>query len=191
VVGLWQLGCSLTGKPLGGRAELALPEPSYMDRFKHLMPGALRFNQPEHRLIFAKSTLDLPLVTADPAALRLTREQCERELDALGFEGPFRDRVGALALHSSGGVRTLAEVATQLHTSARTLKRRLGELGTSYSEIRDAERQRRALTLLRTTTLPMEEIADRLGYTDVANFGRAFRRWTGRTPGAVRQEPVS
>lgn len=193
VVGLWQLGCTLTGQKLSGRAELALPEPSYVGRWKGVMPGALRFDQPEHRLLFDASELALPLVTADPAALLLTREQCERELDALGFEGPFRDRVSALVLHGSGGVRTLAEVAAQLHTSARTLKRRLAELGTSYSEIRDAARQRRSLTLLRTTSLPLDEIADRLGYTDVANFGRAFRRWTGRTPGAIRQggEPLS
>ncbi len=187
IVGIWQLGCTLTGRQLRGSAEVAMPEPPYIARFKSVMPGALRFDQPEHRLVFDKATLDLPLVTADPAALRLTREQCERELDALGFAGPFRQRVRALALAGSGGARAIEEVAAQLHVSSRTLKRRLAELGTSYSQILDDERKRRALVLLRTTSLTTEAIADRLGYSDVANFSRAFRRWTGRTPGSVRR----
>jgi AraC-like DNA-binding protein len=189
IVGLWQLGCTLTGQQLSGGADVAMPEPPYIARFKSVMPGALRFGRPENRLLFDARTLELPLVTADSAALLLTREQCERELDALGFAGPFRERVRALALHGGGGVRTLPEVAAQLHVSARTLKRRLADLRTTYSHILDEERKRRSLALLRNTSLTLDEIADRLGYSDVANFSRAFRRWTRRTPGAVRRGP--
>lgn len=141
-----------------------------------MAPGAIRFERPAHRFVFDAETLRLPFASADPVALALTREQCERELDALGFAGSLRQRVGALALHGGGGARSLADIAAQLHVSARTLKRRLAELGTSYWQILDAERKRRALALalLRDTTLPLEEIAERLGYSDVANFGRAF-----------------
>lgn len=187
IVGIWQLGCTLTGRQLSGSAELAMPEPPYIARFSSVMPGALRFDRPANRLLFDADVLALPLMTADPAALLLTCEQCERELEALGFVGPFLKRVRALALRGSGGVRSIEEVAAQLHVSARTLKRRLSEQKTSYSQILDEERKRRALTLLRTTSLSVEEIAERLGYSDVANFGRAFRRLTQRTPGAVRQ----
>jgi AraC-like DNA-binding protein len=187
IVGLWQLGCTLTGRQLSGSADVAMPEPGYIRRFKGVMPGAVRFDQPEHRLVFDAGTLDLPFVTADPAALLMTREQCERELDALGFAGPFCERVRALALRGAGGARALDEVAAQLHVSTRTVKRRLAALATSYSQILDEERERRALALLRTTMLTMDEIAERLGYSDVANFGRAFRRWTGSTPGKIRQ----
>jgi AraC-like DNA-binding protein len=189
IVGLWQLGCTLTGRQLGGRADVAVPEPDYLRRFKSVMPGMVRFGQPENRLWFDADTLALPFVTADAAALAMTREQCERELDALGFEGPFADRVRSLSLHGGGGARSLVDVAVQLHVSTRTLKRRLAELGTTYSALLDDERKRRALALLRTTTLTMDEIAERLGYSDVANFGRAFRRWTGSTPGKVRRAP--
>lgn len=186
VVGLWQLGCSLTGRRLSGAAEIALPEPPYLARFKGLMPGTITFDAAEHRLLFDAATLDLPFATADPAALLLTRGECERELDALGFAGPFRERVRALALRSGGGARSLEEVAAQLHLSSRTLKRRLADQRTTYSTILDEERARRARTLL-GTSLTMEEVAERLGYSDVANFSRAFRRWTGRAPGAFRR----
>lgn len=191
VVGIWQLGCTLTGRRLTGSVDVAMPEPSYFARFKSVAPGSLRFDRPHHRFNFEAGTLDLPFASADPVALLLTREQCERELDALGFTGPFRERVAALALVGGGGARGLDEVAAQLHVSSRTLKRRLAELGTSYSEILDGERKRRALALLRTTSLTVDEIAERLGYSDVANFGRAFRRWTGSSPAATRRRAAA
>ena len=86
-----------------------------------------------------------------------------------------------------GGVRTLEEVCAELQLSARTLKRRLAEAETSYSEILDGEREAQATALLKTTALSMDAIAERLGYSDVANFTRAYRRWTHATPGAVRR----
>jgi AraC-like DNA-binding protein len=186
IVGIWQLGCTLTGRQLDGAVDVAMGEPPYFARFRAMTPSAIRFDRPAHRFVFARETLDLPFPTADPVALALTREQCERELDALGFAGPLVARVAALALRAGGGVRTLDEVAAQLQMSSRTLKRRLAESGTTYSALLDGERERRALALLETTSLTIDEIAERLGYHDVANFGRAFRRWTGRTPAATR-----
>jgi len=43
------------------------------------------------------------------------------------------------------------------------------------------------MLLLRDESLSREQIAERLGYSDAANFARAFRRWTGRTPGMLRK----
>ncbi|HKP55781.1 MAG TPA: AraC family transcriptional regulator [Polyangiales bacterium] len=50
----------------------------------------------------------------------------------------------------------------------------------------DRVRHTRALELLRSEA-SIDEAADRLGYTDAANFTRAFRRWTGKSPRAVRK----
>jgi AraC-like DNA-binding protein len=68
----------------------------------------------------------------------------------------------------------------------RTLKRKLAEQGTSYTELLDRQRHTRALELLRTDAT-IEQVADRLGYSDAANFTRAFRRWTGKSPRALRK----
>lgn len=56
----------------------------------------------------------------------------------------------------------------------------------TFSALIDAERRRRALLLLRSRELSIQQIGERLGYSDVANFTRAFRRWTGKTPSAYR-----
>ncbi len=186
-VGIWQLARTLTGREFRGGADIAMPEPSYMGRFKSMLPGIVRFNQPETRLLFETEALAWPMIAADPATFLLTREQCERELAALGLAGPFTDRVRVLLLRSDGGIRSLEEIAARLYLGPRTLKRKLAELNVSYSALLDEERRRRSLLLLRDTVIPMEQIAEQLGYSDMPSFFRAFRRWTGRTPGAVRQ----
>jgi AraC-like DNA-binding protein len=71
--------------------------------------------------------------------------------------------------------------------SPRTLKRKLADLGTGFSELLEEQQRERALMLLRSEQLSLEDVAARVGYSDVANFTRAFRRWTGLTPGAYRR----
>jgi len=186
-IGIWQIGNAITGRALTGSVDLTFPEPPHFRRFKHLVPGGLRFSQPSNRLVFDAWALDLPLVTADPAATRLAREQCERELAALGDTGRFVARVRAIAASDGERVLPLDETARALNLSARTLKRRLAEHGTTYRAVIDELRLERAQRLLADRTLSMERIADRLGYSDVANFTRAFKRWTGKTPAASRK----
>jgi AraC-like DNA-binding protein len=186
MMGIAQIGRAITKKDLAGEAEFVFDEPAYFARFAHVAPGRLRFGQPSNRLVFAASVLDLPLDMADPVAMQLAREQCEREMQALGRDDRTAARVREL-LPLPEGFRTLEEIAQMVGVSVRTLKRRLADQGTSYSTLLDELRQERALLLLRDETLSREQIAERLGYSDAANFTRAFRRWTGKTPGMVRK----
>jgi AraC-like DNA-binding protein len=185
LVGLWKLGSTITGQELPAAADFAFAEPEYFSRFKALLPGRARFSRPAHQLSFGAALLDLPLVQADAAGLRLAQEQCERELTELRWRGGLHPQVAALVLPRTGGYRTLEDVARELHTSPRTLKRKLKAQGTSYSELLDRARRSEATRLL-ASELSVEQIAVRLGYSDAANFTRAFRRWTGKTPAAGR-----
>lgn len=187
LIGIAQIGDALTGRALEGFADVTFPEPEYARRFQGIGGRRLRFGQPAHQVVFNASVLEFPLVMADPAALRLAREQCERELDALGYKGRFVARVRSLLAAEGGGFRSLDEVAARMHLSPRTLKRRLAEEGAVFSDLLDEQRRERALLLLRSPELSLEAIAERVGYSDVANFTRAFRRWTGSTPGAFRR----
>jgi AraC-like DNA-binding protein len=145
----------------------------------------IRFDRPNHRLVFPASELDIPLVTADPVATRLAREQCERELAALVDAGvPGRVRA---AITAGGDAPSLPEIARELRMSPRTLKRKLAEHGTTFSAIRDDMRRQRALLLLDNRALSIGEIAAKLGYSELPNFTRAFRKWTGVTPIAYRE----
>lgn len=85
------------------------------------------------------------------------------------------------------GGRSLEEVAKRLAVSPRTLIRRLAEAGTTYRELRDAHRRKRASELLSDTSLTAAEVAFRLGYEDASNFGKACQRWFGCSPGALQR----
>jgi AraC-like DNA-binding protein len=128
-----------------------------------------------------------PRHLADPASLRLAREQRERELSGLGQDAPIIARARRLVVKEDGAARSVEEVAELLHVSPRTLQRRLAGQGATYASIVDGELRARAMILLRSSELPLEQVAARLGYSDVSNFTRAFRRWTGATPAQYRR----
>lgn len=183
--GLWQLGRALTGKPLVGIAECGFAAPAFLAQVP-FAAGMLRFDRPQHRLRFARALLDLPITSSDPVALELARGQCERELAAIVDAGlPTRVRTAVAARLDRGA--PLPVVAKELRMSTRTLKRKLADRGTTFSAIVDDLRRQRALLLLDDRALSIAEVAAAVGYTELANFTRAFRRWTGTTPAAHRK----
>lgn len=88
----------------------------------------------------------------------------------------------ALAL----GCADASRMAALLGVSERTLQRRLTELGRSFSDVVEDFRHEEAARLLASSNLSLVEVANRLGYAEQTSFTRAFRRWTGTTPGAWR-----
>jgi len=186
MIALWRVGEICTGRALPGDMELCAPEPETFRQYAHFAPGEVRFEQPCDRLVFDRAFLELPLVSADLAAARATREQCERMLSELTSAATLAERVRRSLFTPDGEVCSPRRLARQLGMSERTLKRRLAAQGTSYTELLDAARRTRALELL-GSDVSVEEVSARLGYSDAANFTRAFRRWTGQSPRALRQ----
>jgi AraC-like DNA-binding protein len=60
--------------------------------------------------------------------------------------------------------------------------------GLSFRGLLDELRTQIALKYLRATKLANEEIALALGFSDAANFRRAFHRWTNKAPSEIRGE---
>jgi AraC-like DNA-binding protein len=90
------------------------------------------------------------------------------------------------ALHK--GEVDMAGVAAALGCSRDTLYRRLKAEGTSFAKLLDDLRRRLALDYLAGGKVSVNETAYLVGFSDAAAFSRAFKRWTGRSPGAVRRE---
>ena len=124
---------------------------------------------------------------ADAVSRQLAYSELERSLGELGADQEVFARVRKLVARPGGGFRSLEEVASELHLSARTLKRRLASHGETYSGLLEEQRRERALLLLRSAGLSLDEVAEQLGYSDPSNFRRAFRRWTGVSPAAYRR----
>ena len=77
-------------------------------------------------------------------------------------------------------------VARALGLSRQTLYRRLKAEGTTFEQVLDGLRRRLALRFIEEEGIAVKEAAWRLGFSDPAAFSRAFKRWTGRSPGATR-----
>jgi AraC-like DNA-binding protein len=89
-------------------------------------------------------------------------------------------------LLAAGRIR-IDRVASALGCSRQTLYRRLKAEGLTFEQVLDDLRRRRALNLVRDAALPVKEIGYRLGFSDPAAFSRAFKRWTGKSPRALRE----
>lgn len=161
-------------------------EPTHYARYRDRLPPA-RFSMGANQLRFPVAALDQPIETADAATARRVTRELEHEMQMLGTGVDLLDRVRALLVNQADAYPSLAQVAGRLHMSTRTLNRKLREHGRAFGELLDEARRRDSVSLLRRTTLTVEEIAARLGYSDAATFSRAFRKWNGVAPGKYRE----
>ena len=79
------------------------------------------------------------------------------------------------------------DLAALLHTSARTLHRQLREEGANLQALKDEVRRERASQLLLRTDRPIKQVAEAAGFRNEKSFIRAFRAWTGQSPGDFRR----
>jgi len=135
------------------------------------------------------SAADHPLPGADDLLVATATQLAEVALAAAPRRGSFATAVASRieAQLGAGNAPSAEEVADGLRMSARTLQRRLDDEGARFSAITDAVRERLARRLLADPALGLGEIAYRSGFTDLATFSRAFKRWTGLPPGAYRK----
>jgi AraC-like DNA-binding protein len=184
-------GRALSGRPLPLRAiRLAYPAPPYADSYPDFCGLSPTFDAATTELEFDASLLDSPVAGADPATLALAEQYCEKLSAPFvavdGLVGQMRRLLGA----TTGPPPDLTLLARTLQTSTRTLRRALRTMRTSYTELLDESRRERAEKYVRATSMTLEQIARELGFSTVRSFRRAFKRWTGGTPGAIRASAV-
>ncbi len=169
------------------RVQLSMPAPADTARFIEQFGLLPEFACAENRISFSRHLLDLPLPRANPHSAQLCEQQCQALLAKRrvrsGLAGQIRDRL----LSTPGRLADMEVIASELNISSRTLRRRLEEQGSSFRQLQEEVRQALAEELLAIASLSQEEIAERLGYSEVSNFLHAFKRWKGLTPGQYRQ----
>lgn len=88
----------------------------------------------------------------------------------------------------SNGEPSMEAMAEKLNVSVRSLQRKLREQGSSYKQLVDDVRKDLAMQYIEQRHMPIGEISYLLGFSHVSNFSRAFKRWSGRSPGDWREQ---
>jgi AraC-like DNA-binding protein len=167
-------------------------------RFTHADPGYAA----EYERIFqapvvfgcARNAIELTPNRDRPIVARLPRyvfgvlsERADALLAELSAQKSIRARVESLLmarLHT--GEASMDEIAAELGQSRQTLFRRLKAEGVTFEKVLDELRQRMAMDYLSARKVSVNETAYLVGFSDPAAFSRAFKRWTGVSPSAMR-----
>ncbi len=165
---------------------LAIPKPAHIARYAEMrqvrMHQVAWWSTPGIRLRFAPGIMIQRPVLADPDAFRVAEEHCRALAKNVLASGRVADWVTMMLRESTDGIPTLAELAHTLNLSPRTLDRHLTMEQTRFRDLYHAVRHERARALLETGQLTITQVAYELGYSDLANFTRAFRKQQGLSP---------
>ncbi|WP_228821236.1 AraC family transcriptional regulator [Nocardia farcinica] len=135
-----------------------------------------------HLVVFDTSGFEDPLPQASPLTARLFEQQCAQLLHRRGLRHGIAGTVREVLLRRMGERVGQEEMATLLHMSLRTLRRRLAEEGTSYRGLCSQTYGELAEELL-AGGLTVEDVAYRMGYAGAPSFSTAFKQWRGISPG--------
>lgn len=158
------------------------PRLPHAERYRQLVGVTPEFSAERNLIAVDARVLDLPLPQANALTQRLCEEQCRMLLNRRRLRGGVAGQVRDRLLQAYGRMPEIGELAAALHITGRTLRRRLEAEGTSYRGLADEVRCTLAEGWL-AAGLPVEQVGLRLGFSEPSAFIRAFKRWTGRTPG--------
>jgi AraC-like DNA-binding protein len=155
----------------------------------HLLFGSapVAFGFEDSGFSVAGADLDRPMPAADARTLDTIEPLLVEALGSSPASSSFADRIAAHVASSLPGGSDVAEVARAMHMSGRTLQRRLEQEGTTFSEVLDRARLEVARRALAAPSTTLTDVAFQLGFSDLATFTRAFKRWTGMPPGQWRR----
>ncbi len=190
VLSCWQtLAETLTGETdLVQEVHIEFAAPDYQNRYQDTFNAPVSFARPENRLVLRPDAARLPVLQAEPLLHQQLLAQAQAQLKRLAVIETFTGRVQQILgplLH--GHTPTLEDTASRLGIPDWTLRRKLKEEGITFQALLDNMRKDLALGYMRETQMSLGEVSYVLGFSTPGAFQRAFKRWTGDTPGDYRR----
>jgi AraC-like DNA-binding protein len=186
---LYGVSCWLVGRRIPIlRAEFSYAEPAHSPEYRLMYCADLRFNRPSTAIAFEASYLNLPIVQNEGSIKEFLRTAPESILLKYKNGSSLNARVRRrLRQFLPGEVPDFDRLAEDLNMTPATLRRRLHEEGESYQSIKDQLRRDLAISYLSHSSRSVMDIALELGFSERSAFHRAFRKWTGASPGEFRR----
>lgn len=146
----------------------------------------VQFSAEATEIHYDHSLLDDRPPLTNPVTLAMLREGCENLIGKIEDNSSTTGQVKQHIMERPGQFPTMEDVAGYLNLTPRTLRRRLADEGSTYSQVFDQVRRDLAERYLASGDFTVEDIAELLGFTDASNFRQSFKRWTGLAPTEFR-----
>lgn len=161
---------------------------AHKNTYEALFNCPVSFKHTHLEFAFNAAVLEQCMPLRDPDTAKYCRQQCDRLLRKQEKSQSWQELVRKQLHLKEHIIRPcIKQVAKALHTSERSLRRRLSDEGTSFQLQVNEVCYEQAKVLLKRD-LSLEEIAHNLGYSEAANFSHAFKRWAGISPTQYRQQ---
>ena len=168
------------------QVNISFAPPSYWQQYAELFKAPVHFNQAKTQLMLTLASMTQPLDMADPSSFMQAKQWCINELKQLNGQQSLSDKLYQYLLQSPVPLPSLSDTAAHFHMTPRTVHRHLAQQQSSYKSIVASVNHQIAKHYLSQSQGSIKQLSYQLGYVDVANFRRAFKRWQGTTPSEYR-----
>jgi len=171
------------------KVQLPYAAPCNPVTYQQVLGCPAEFEKSQVALLFPTSVLQTRLKTADEDLHKVHLEMAEKQLQAMAPPTSLHDEIKRRLWNmlQEGTPLNMAKLTDQMHFSTRNLQLRLQQEGYSYRKITQQIRKELAIQLVSSSKVSLKDIHYLLGYSDASTFYQAFKRWTGKTPGAYRR----
>ena len=162
----------------------SISEPVYHARYLQMVKASFHFNytwMTGLRVVFDQHQLALPLPLADAYSLKVVEQRCQEQIQQIYHQGEIVEWV-SMMLRQANQIPSLTECAKVLNISTKTLQRYLQQQGVEFQALKQKITMERAIDLLEHSNFSITQIAYELGYSNPANFTRAFHKKLSCSP---------
>ncbi len=160
------------------------PKPRKTAEHYRLFNTHLKFNTPVSSIVFNRHILHKSTVNHNHGLLEQLKDEANKILGSLPAENQLITRVKKSILkHITRGSSHISDVAGDLYMTTRMLQRRLKAEGLTFKQIQNDIRFQIVRKMKHHGDCNLDEIAYLIGYAESSSFARAFKSWTGSSPG--------
>ncbi len=168
--------------------EIATSEPVKTTLFQSNYKGRIRFNALRNRISIPESLLNQKLRKTDRHLYEIILRSATSELESFGqIASPVSRIANEVSNGLADGTWSLPHVAAKLGMSPRAVQRHLENEGTNFRKLTEGIRRSAAERYLKSSNMPLKEIAYLLGFSELSTFSRAVKTWFGVSPRKVRE----
>lgn len=164
------------------------PAPAHAKEYRAMFTGNLIYGAEACGFFLHPRYLQLPIIRTPDELAEFLKASPAMILHRPGQDDRLSTRVRMLLQqYDFHQLPELEAISEELHLAPRTLRRKLTEEGTSLRTIKEELRRDFAMKLLVAEHLSVNDVSERVGFSETAAFCRAFKRWTGHSPSQWRE----